>query len=92
MLLLFAHGLTVSRGGARDCAGAWPDTPGGLLAAMRHAETVEGAEGLPVRQEWCAIFRVAPDGSRPELLCSRSPGRWVDRLGEPLPVQPYEPA
>lgn len=92
MLLLFAHGLTVARGGARDCVGAWPDTPEGLAAALRHAETVEGAEGLPVSQEWCAIYRAAGDGARPSLLAAREPGgRWVDREGEPLPVQPYEP-
>lgn len=91
MLLLFAHGLTVARGGARDCAGVWSDTPEGMTAAMRHAETVEGAEGLPARQQWCAIYRAKGDGSRPSLLAAREPGgRWVDRQGDPLPVQPYE--
>jgi hypothetical protein len=90
VLLLFAHGLTVARGGARDCVGVWPDTEDGMKAAMRHAEEVPGVEGLPVGEEWCGIYRAVP-GRRLQLVyLRRQPALWEDRWGEPCPVEPYD--
>jgi hypothetical protein len=90
MLLLFAHGLTAAKGGARDCVGVWPDTAAGMRAAQRRAEQ-PGADGPPAGYEWCSIFRATPDGSRLSLVATRAQGGvWLDRFKEPLDVQPYD--
>lgn len=82
MLLLFAHGLTVARGGARDCVAAYPDTEQGLAEALARAEREWHDGGAPSTYEWCAIYRALPGGSL-ELIARRTPGwRWETREGE----------
>lgn len=84
MLLLFAHGLTVARGGARDCVAAFPDTEQGLVEAIGRAERDWHDSGAPSGYEWCALYRALP-GCSLELVAVRRPGlRWETREGEPF--------
>lgn len=81
MLLLFAHGLTVARGGARDCVGAYSDSEQGPAEALARAGRDWHDGGTPSTYEWCAIYRAVAGGSL-ELVLRRMPGwRWEDPDG-----------